>query len=254
LIPTNPAALVQLPPRLKPHPIVWTPARVEAWRATGQRPAVAVWTADHLRTFLHRTRREPLNPLWRLVALTGLRRGEACGLRWSDVDLGAAEFAVVQQLVEENGVAVPSAPKSVASRRVLALDPTTAHALHRHRIQQRLAGISGDYVFTDHGGSPLRPGYVSHAFAAQVKASGLPPVRLHDLRHGAATLALAAGVDLKTVQDILGHATIVTTADIYTSVLPEVHHAAAEAIASLVLTPRRPGRRQLQVGVARSGS
>jgi len=67
------------------------------------------------------------------------------------------------------------------------------------------------------------------------------PVRLHDLRHGAATLALAAGVDLRTVQDLLGHSTIVTTADIYTSVLPELQRAAVSAIAGLVLTSAAAG-------------
>ena len=71
-------------------------------------------------------------------------------------------------------------------------------------------------------------------FRRAVQASGLPPVRLHDLRHGAASLALAAGADLKTVQDLLGHSTIITTADIYTSVLPEVHDRYADAVADLV--------------------
>lgn len=69
----------------------------------------------------------------------------------------------------------------------------------------------------------------------------LPPIRLHDLRHGAATLALAAGVDLKIVQEMLGHSTITLTADTYTSVLPQVAQAAAEATARLVPRQRTPG-------------
>jgi site-specific recombinase XerD len=67
-----------------------------------------------------------------------------------------------------------------------------------------------------------------------IQTCRLPPVRLHDLRHGAASLALAAGADLKTVQDLLGHSTIITTADIYTSVLPEAHDRYADAVADLV--------------------
>jgi hypothetical protein len=78
-----------------------------------------------------------------------------------------------------------------------------------------------------------------------VLESGLPPVRLHDLRHGAASLAHCAGVDLKTVQAQLGHSSIVLTADTYTSVLTDLLAYAAEATARLVLAAaaRNPGRR-----------
>jgi integrase len=73
-------------------------------------------------------------------------------------------------------------------------------------------------VFTNPVGQPLNPDYLTRRFNTMVTKSGLPPVRLHDLRHGAATLAHAAGADLKTVQEQLGHASIVLTADTYTSV------------------------------------
>jgi len=77
------------------------------------------------------------------------------------------------------------------------------------------------------------PSWVTHRFAALVRRSRLPPVRLHDLRHGAATLA--TGADLKTIQDMLGHASNVLTADTYTSVLPDVARQAAEGIAHLII-------------------
>ncbi|MEV4471347.1 tyrosine-type recombinase/integrase [Nonomuraea sp. NPDC049504] len=84
-------------------------------------------------------------------------------------------------------------------------------------------------MFTTVDGAPLRPDYLTGRFRRLVAASGQPPIRLHDLRHGAATLALAAHTDLKVVQAMLGHASIVLTADTYVSVLPEVaHHAARE--------------------------
>ncbi|WP_431932930.1 tyrosine-type recombinase/integrase [Nonomuraea jabiensis] len=76
-------------------------------------------------------------------------------------------------------------------------------------------------------------------------ASGLPPIRLHDLRHDAATLALAAHTDLKVVQAMLGHASIVLTADTYVSVLPEVTHKAAQETARLVLRAASKLRREL---------
>lgn len=233
LIGSNPATLVELPPHVRPHPVIWTPSRVTAREATGERPAIGVWTAEQLNTFLTFTASQPQHLLWRVIALCGLRRGEACGLRWVDVDLPTAQFTILQQLTEVGGRVLASAPKTAASRRTMAIDDLTLKAFHRH--QQQTAVSSDGYVFTDPQGQPLRPGTVTHIFRRQLAASGLPPIRLHDLRHGAATLALAAGVDLKTVQDMLGHSSIVTTADIYTSVLPQLQRDAAQSIANLVL-------------------
>ncbi|WP_326960194.1 tyrosine-type recombinase/integrase [Amycolatopsis sp. NBC_01286] len=91
---------------------------------------------------------------------------------------------------------------------------------------------------------------MSHTFRRLIEKADLPPVRFHDLRHGAATLSLAAGNDLKTVQALLGHASIVLTADTYTSVLPSLAQACAEATASLV---RRAGYDRGR-NICRSGS
>jgi hypothetical protein len=90
-------------------------------------------------------------------------------------------------------------------------------------------------VITSLNGDPLAPDRLSRYFQQLSAAAGLPPIRLHDLRHGAATLALAAGADLKVVQDMLGHSSIVLTADTYTSVLPEVGRRAAEDTAALII-------------------
>ena len=89
LIATNPARFTRLPAAQPIHPQVWTPGRVAIWQATGERPSVAVWTAQQLADFLwhRRPARDFLYPAWRLIALRGLRRGEACGLRWADLDL-----------------------------------------------------------------------------------------------------------------------------------------------------------------------
>jgi integrase len=105
--------------------------------------------------------------------------------------------------------------------------------------------VETGYVFTDLKGEPLNPDCLTRRFRYLVRKSGLPPVRLHDLRHGAATLAHAAGADLKTVQEQLGHTSIVLTADTYTSVLMILHFKVAEATARLVLAAaaRNPGNR-----------
>ncbi|MEU6731253.1 tyrosine-type recombinase/integrase [Nonomuraea wenchangensis] len=83
-------------------------------------------------------------------------------------------------------------------------------------------------------GQPLHPQHISDQFYRLAYEAGLPPVRLHDLRHGAASLMLAAGVDLKIVQETLGHVSSTFTRDTYTSVYPEVARAAAESTAALV--------------------
>ena len=99
------------------------------------------------------------------------------------------------------------------------------------------AWVDSGLVFTREDGAPLRPGYISEHFSLLIRKADLPPVRFHDLRHGSATLSLAAGVDIKVVQEMLGHATSAFTRDVYTNVVPEIATAAAEAVASIV--PRR---------------
>jgi integrase len=89
LLTQNPAHWVELPNGRRPRAVVWTEARVALWRATGERPPLAVWTAEHTAHFLHGIRDHRHYPLFHLVALLGLRRGEVLGLRWSDIDLKA---------------------------------------------------------------------------------------------------------------------------------------------------------------------
>jgi integrase len=112
--------------------------------------------------------------------------------------------------------------------RAVALDRHTVKVLRGHRERQLAqrarrqdAGKTwhdSGYVFTRPDGEPIHPGYVTQRFAKLVKASDLPPIRLHDLRHGAASLTgYEAGADLKTLQDLLGHSSIVVTADTYTN-------------------------------------
>jgi Phage integrase family len=133
-------------------------------------------------------------------------------------------------------------PKTARSERAVALDRTTVAVLRAHwTAQDAERAALGDgyhdsgYVFTCLNGDPMAPDRLSRTFRRLSDEARLPPVRLHDLRHGAATLALAAGADLKVVQDMLGHSSIVLTADTYTSVLPEVARKAAEDTAALII-------------------
>lgn len=135
---------------------------------------------------------------------------------------------------------------------MIALDKTTIAALREHRFRQQAERAAAGtrwaetgYVFTTQAGKPVGPNRMTRLFRKLVAASGLPPVTLHGLRHGAATLALAAGTDLKIVQDQLGHSTITLTADTYTSVLPQTARTAADNTAALLFpaSARRAARR-----------
>ncbi|NMO54533.1 site-specific integrase [Actinoplanes sp. TBRC 11911] len=251
VIAANPATRVELPARERPHAEVWTEPRVAAWRATGEHPVVAVWTPEQLAEFLHAVRHDGLYAFWWLLALRGLRRGEAAGLRWTDVDLDNAQLAVTRQRTTAGYTIHEGPPKSATSRRIVALDMHTVRLLRQHQRHQQRHHVRRDntgkpylcsgYVFTRPDGAPFHPGYYTQRLRLLIDRTGLPPVRLQDLRHGAASLAHTAGADLKTIQDLLGHANIAVTAEIYTNVLPAAQRRTAEKIARLVLNAsRRP--------------
>ncbi|MFF4678851.1 site-specific integrase [Amycolatopsis sp. NPDC001319] len=145
--------------------------------------------------FLERVRDHQLYALFHVAALLGLRRGEVVGLRWCDVDLARRTLSVVRQVVARDGRGV-CLPKTDASCRVVALDRGTAALLRR--LARR--DPTGDWVFSHDRGRPWSPSYVSRTFRTLVSEAGLPPIRFHDLRHGAATLSLAAGDELRVVQ------------------------------------------------------
>ncbi|EHR53572.1 site-specific recombinase XerD [Saccharomonospora marina XMU15] len=246
----NPASYVELPSGRRPKALLWTPDRVERWRRTGQKPSrVMVWTPEQIGRFLDQAEGHPYYALFHLIAYRGLRRGEACGLPWWNIDLPNQSITISTALVQIGWQAEFGEPKSEASGRIIALDEATTLVLRRQKKHQNelraaagAAWVEHELVCTEPDGSPLHPAKLTDAFHAIADAAELPPVRLHDLRHGAATLMLAAGADLKVVQELLGHSTIAVTADTYSHVLPELARETAEAAASIVPRNRRRNR------------
>ncbi|MET7419138.1 type II toxin-antitoxin system prevent-host-death family antitoxin [Dactylosporangium sp. NPDC005555] len=164
MISDNPARRIELPSRSRSHAVVRTPQRVEVWRREGVREKVAVWTAEHLATFLNRVAADRLFAMWWLIALRGLRRGDAAGLRWCDVDLEHGTMTIAQQLTCIGHKILQGPPKNAASRRVVALDRHTVQALREHARRQRLERLAAGrawqdtgYVFTRVDGRPLHP-------------------------------------------------------------------------------------------------
>jgi integrase len=142
---------------------------------------------------------------------------------------------------ERAGRAVVCLPKSERSGHTVALDHGTLLLRRLHAEWEAETGgvVADGWLFTHGDRTHWSPSHVSHTFRRLIRDADLPPVRFHDLRHGAASLSLAAGNDLKIVQALLGHASIVLTVDTYTSVLPCLAHQAAEATAE-PCPPRRP--------------
>jgi integrase len=213
-------------------------------RRSVQPRQIQAWDAETLRRFLGacRAERDPLYPLWAFLATTGLRRGEALGLHWSDVDLPAARVRITSTLGSIKWKVVAGQPKTSAGRRPIALDPVTVSVLREHRrqmLEQRLlvgAGFTDhDYVFCEPDGAPLHPERVYQAFKRRVGKHGVSYLSPHGLRHTWATIALANGVHPRVVQERLGHAHISITLQTYSHVQPTMHDDAAALVAGLVL-------------------
>lgn len=223
------------------------------------RPKVTPWEPEELGRFLDYAGTDRLGSLFEVMAMTGLRRGEAAGLRWQDVDLTRGTITVRQQLVEidGSGVECPSCkgehrqyrfgrPKTASGEdRVVDLDQATVGVLLSQKLAQDTERAAWGEAYSDHGlvfaredGTPIPPSTVSSEFARLCDGAGLRHIRLHDLRHGQASLMLAAGVPIAVVSKRLGHSSISITSDTYSHLLGGVGAQAAEAAASLV--PRNP--------------
>ena len=223
--------------------LAWNPAsRVDAPRV--EMKEMRTWTAVDVRRFLAGVADDRLFALWLLLCTTGMRRGEALGLGWRDIDFAGGNVAVRRQLVEVNYELRYSEPKTARGRRSVALDPYTVGALREHRDRQRkertdLGALDpAELVFTKLDGTPLQPQNVSQAFGNIIRRDGLPTIRLHDLRHTAASLMLAAGVHPKIVSERLGHAGIQITLDRYSHVTAGLQAEAANVLARTVFEPR----------------
>jgi len=207
-----------------------------------------VRSPDELEKFLDVHAGHRLYALFHLIAVAGLRRGEALGLAWDSADLDLRVLRVRQQLLDSPGGPTFGPPKTRSGERAVPLDAATVEVLREHREQQdkeaeaaKAAGVwtPSGLVFTREDGRCLRPDAISHEFQRMIATAELPAIRLHDLRHTSASLALAAGVPMKVVSARLGHSSLTITADLYTHVSPAVAFDAADRIGGLVRGRRR---------------
>jgi integrase len=222
------------------------PHQYLAWKNAAMRPSnVMIWKPEHLGQFLDLVTQDRLYAMFSLIAYCGLRRGEACGLRWEDVDFDAAAIMIGPTIVQVGWDALEQEDaKSDASEDWVRIEPLVADTLKDWRKQQVAERLKwGETwkdtgrVFTMENGEPYHPAHVSERFYRLAFAAGMPPVRLHDLRHGAATLALAAGKTMKEVQALMRHSSESITSDIYAAVMPELKAEVSAAVVEMV--PRK---------------
>ncbi len=217
-------------------------SRTLAFAQYRQSEPLRYWEPHDLAAFLASVRGDRLEALWRLTAMTGMRRGEVVGLRWDAVDFENARVSVQRSLISVSYQVMESATKTWRSR-VVDLDRATVAALRAHQDRQELERAEWGSDYTDNGlvfcrenGSPLQPDLVSQRFEAIIKREGLRRIRFHDLRHTHATLALRAGVPTKVVTERLGHHSPAFTLKYYAHVVPGMQADAAAQIATLVDT------------------
>jgi integrase len=175
--------------------------------------------------------------LYSLMLSTGLRRGEALGLQWRDFDETSRIISVRRQLKREGGSLVTTDTKTARSRRSVNLPRGLVSLLVDHRkhqaeerdVMNELWTDTG-FIFTTNFGTPFDPRNLNRDFATICQRAGLGHWHPHELRHSAASLMLASGVKLQVVSEVLGHASIRMTADVYGHILAPDREAAADAM------------------------
>jgi integrase len=241
LIPINPAESVDLPRQAKGE--------------------IQVLTPQQARDFLESAKQDRYYVLFALALTTGMRPSEYLALKWPDIDFKKGTVSVVRTLEPIKGGGWQFADtKRVRSRRVVKLQDWVIELLKKHRCTasgesagSEVPAAAADLIFTNTNGNALNErNLVLRNFQNVLDRAKLPRIRLYDLRHTAATLALAAGVPAKVVSEQLGHASVAFTLDTYSHVLPHMQDEAAAQVAALLLDA--PKKRRRARGVRKTAS
>jgi integrase len=207
------------------------------------RKELRILNEEEVRRLIAITNGTRQHALWVLLATTGCRLGEALGLRWTDIDFQSSTASIRRALQLQRGIGLTFVePKTARSRRTVPLPAETLAVLAEHRrdrdkdrAQAGELWQETDLVFTTPIGGPRNPRNLTAPFHIALKRAGLPRVRIHDLRHSAATHLLTKGVHPKVVQDLLGHSTIAITLDTYSHVMPALAKDASAVMSSLIV-------------------
>jgi integrase len=209
-----------------------------------ERAEMKVWSPAEASRFLDQTRLHRLYALFYLALTTGMRRGELLGLHWESVDLERARLRVKHNLIDAKGGLRLETPKTRGSRRSIALPPDVVQVLEEHRGRMKgerrareaklRSWPSPQLVFVSEEGTALDPSNVTKSFRLLCEQAGVPSIRLHDLRHTAATLLIRRAVPAKLVADRLGHTDPGFTLRVYTHVFDEHREESALSLGDLL--------------------
>jgi integrase len=197
-------------------------------------------SVEECRRFLAVARETEWFALYALALTTGMRPSEYLALKWSDIDWQRGAASVCRTIRHSKAGWIFDDTKRKRSRRVVKLQDFVLKALRDVLKPQPAADDTGcqvghDLIFRSRTGSPMRQRYVKREFRRLLEAAGIRSIRLYDLRHTAATLAVAAGVSVKVISDQLGHASISFTLERYSHVLPSIQDEAAARVERMLL-------------------
>jgi integrase len=174
-----------------------------------------------------------------------MRRGEALGLRWQDVNWERGAVHISQTVAPDKSnkgkAIIQQRTKTSSGSRSVKLSRQTIAALTEHRDRQRFERQAAGDTWQTHDlivctalGNPINPNNVTRSYNRLVELAGVNRIRVHDLRHTAATILLRAGIPAKIVSERLGHASVGITMDLYSHVTPDMQDSAAEAISEIM--------------------
>ncbi len=194
-------------------------------------------TIEQARALLKAAEGTKYGPVLAVALTTGMRPSEYLGLKWQDIDWARQTVSVVRSIRRLNGKWCFSDTKRLRSRRPIKLQSWIVSLLHDLRTKvsaQDLYPEARDLIFRMPSGQPISADYLAKHFRSILDLAGVPRIRLYDLRHSAATIALATGVSPKVVSEQLGHASTAFTLDTYAHVLPHMQDEAAARVEAML--------------------